>query len=123
VPVQELEESVLNDLAQMGGAAFVQDLLASFSEESERAIRDIERALAAQDYGQWLDQLHKLKGGASDVGASQLALRCAEAERVKPFELGTRLANDRLEAVRLALAAAQTALAAYKASRLRAEHV
>jgi two-component system sensor histidine kinase RpfC len=120
VPVQELEESVLNDLAQMGGAAFVQDLLASFTEESERAIRDIERALAARDYGQWLDQLHKLKGGARDVGANQLAQLCSEAERIKPYEMTTG-AGQKLDAVRLALSKAQTALTTYLDRKLRAE--
>src|SRR5512139_3257806 len=108
-----LDESVLDDLARMGGQDFVGDLLDSFTEDSERALRDIERALEALDYGQWHDQLHTLKGGASDVGASQLALRCAEAERIKPFELAAPLAESRLEAVRIALADAQTALAAY----------
>jgi two-component system sensor histidine kinase RpfC len=122
-PLDELDESVLDDLAKMGGPGFIEDLLASFAEESERSLRDIERALDAQDYGQWHDQLHMLKGGASDVGANQLAQRCAEAERIKPFELATSLAQTRLDAVRLALADAQTALAAYQAARLRTEHL
>jgi two-component system sensor histidine kinase RpfC len=120
--IEELDESVLDELAQLGGPGFVHDLVASFEEDSERALRDIERALAAQDYGQWHDQLHMLKGGASDVGANLLAQRCAEAERIKPFELATSLAQDRLAAVQEALAAVLTALAAYQASRLRAEH-
>jgi len=119
----DLDESVLDDLAKMGGENLIEDLLASFAEESERSLRDIERALDAQDYGQWHDQLHMLKGGASDVGANQLAQRCAEAERIKPFELATNLAQTRLDAVRLALADAQTALAVYQAARLRAEHL
>ncbi|MHB1083952.1 MAG: ATP-binding protein [Thiobacillus sp.] len=120
--LDELDESVLDDLAQMGGQAFVQDLLASFEEDSERSIRDIERALAAVDYGQWHDQLHMLKGGASDVGANQLVQLCTEAERIKPFELATSLGHTKLEAVRSALIHAQTALQAYQASKLRAEH-
>ncbi|MBW8327967.1 MAG: response regulator [Thiobacillus sp.] len=120
---EELDETVLDDLAQLGGTAFVEDLLASFEEDSERALRDIERALAAQDYGQWHHQLHMLKGGASDVGANQLAQLCTEAERIKPFELETPLAHDKLGAVRSALGAVQTALGAYQASRLRAERV
>ncbi|OYY79761.1 MAG: hybrid sensor histidine kinase/response regulator, partial [Hydrogenophilales bacterium 16-62-9] len=78
----ELDESVLDGLAQIGGSVFVQDLLASFEVDSERALRDIERAFAARDYGRWHDQLHMLKGGASDVGATQLAQSCAEAERI-----------------------------------------
>ena len=118
----ELDESVLDELAQLGGPALVEDLLASFTEDSARAIRDIERALSAQDYGQWHDQLHMLKGGASDVGANLLAQRCAEAERIKPFELATSLAHARLDAVRDALTLTQAALGAYQTSRLRAEH-
>jgi two-component system sensor histidine kinase RpfC len=107
----------------MGGPAFVQDLLASFSEDSERAIRDIERALVAQDYGQWLDQLHKLKGGASDIGANHLARLCAEAERIKPYELNGTDAIQKLDGVRLALNAAQAALTAYQDQKLRAERI
>jgi len=119
---EELDETVLDELAQLGGAAFVEDLLASFEEESGRTLRDIERALAAQDYGQWHHQLHMLKGGARDVGAHPLAERCAEAERIKAFELATRLAHDRLDAVRSALLVTQAALAAYQANKLRADH-
>jgi two-component system sensor histidine kinase RpfC len=107
----------------MGGPAFVQDLLASFSEDSARAIGDIERALLAQDYGQWLDQLHKLKGGASDVGANHLARLCAEAERIKPYEMKELEATRKLDGVRLALSSAQTALTAYQERKLRAEGI
>ena len=119
----ELEESVLNELSQMGGAAFVQDLLASFSEESERAIRDIECALTAQDYGQWHHQLHMLKGGARDVGANQLAQLCVEAERIKPYEMTGIDADQKLDELRSALARAQTALTAYLDRKLRAEGI
>jgi two-component system sensor histidine kinase RpfC len=122
-PASELEESILNDLALMGGPAFVQDLLASFSEDSERALRDIELALTAQDYGQWRDHLHKLKGGASDVGANQLAQCCAEAERIKPYEISGAAAGQKLEEVRFALVGAQTALTTYLDRKLRAEGI
>jgi two-component system sensor histidine kinase RpfC len=117
----ELDEAVLDDLAQIGGHGFVQDLLASFVEDSERALRDIERALVTQDYAQWHDQLHMLKGGARDVGANQLAQLCTEAEHVKPYELASSVAKLRLDAVRSALADAQTALFAYQTSKLSAE--
>jgi two-component system sensor histidine kinase RpfC len=117
-----LDETVLDDLAQLGGQPFVQDLLNSFEEESGRLMRDVEQALAAQDYSRWHDQLHMLKGGASDIGAHQLTQRCSEAERIKPFELATPLAQGRLEAVQDALAVTKAALAAYQATKLRAEH-
>jgi len=122
-PSQALEESVLDDLTQMGGPDFMRDLLASFTEDSERAICDIERALAERDYGQWRDQLHKLKGGASDIGANHLARLCAEAERIKPYELNGMDAIQKLDGVRLALNAAQAALTAYQDRKLRAERI
>ncbi len=118
---EELDESVLDDLAQLGGHDFVRDLLTSFEEDSERSLRDIERALASQDYGQWHDQLHMLKGGASDVGASRLAQLCTEAERIKPYEMGDACTRQKLDDVRLALNEAQTALMAYLDRKLRAE--
>ncbi len=117
----ELDESVLDNLAQLGGTGFVGDLLSSFEEDSTRALRDIERALTAKDYGQWHDQLHMLRGGARDIGANLLAQRCAEAERIKPFEFDTRQAYNKLVAVQDAAIAAQAALGAYQANRLRAE--
>jgi two-component system sensor histidine kinase RpfC len=120
---EELDESVLDNLAQMGGHSFVQDLLASFEEDSERSMRDIERALNAQDYGQWHDQLHMLKGGASDVGANQLAYVCAEAERIKPYEMTGAGVREKVDEVRFALAEAQTALTAYLDRKLRAESI
>ena len=120
--VQALEESILDDLAQMGGASFVEDLVASFVEDSECALRDINSALVAENYSQWHDELHKLKGSARDVGANQLALKCAEAERIKPFEITTHLAHAYLDAVQQAHADAQAALTNYLTTRLRAEH-
>ena len=118
-----LDEPVLDDLVQMGGHDFVRDLLTSFEEESARLMSDIADALAAQDYGRWHDHLHMLKGGASDVGASRLAQRCAEGERLKPYEMTGQAAVQKLDEVRFALAEAQTALAAYLDRKLRAESV
>lgn len=121
--VRVLDESVLDELAQLVGPAFVDDLLASFLADSARALRDADRALRTQDYSQWYDQLHMLKGGASDVGAHRLAEYCAEAERIKPYELAEPLARSHLETVTAALEEAQAALAACQAGRLRAERV
>ncbi len=121
--LSKLDESVLNNLAQIGGATFVQDLIGSFEEDSGRALRDIERALADQDYGRWHDQLHMLKGGASDVGAAQLAQLCTEAERIKPYEMTGLAGREKLDEVRLGLIDAQAALAIYLDQKLSAESV
>jgi two-component system sensor histidine kinase RpfC len=109
-----IDVAILDDLALMGGGqAFVRELIESFSQDSKRSMTEVERALLTQDYGLWHDQLHMLKGGASDVGAHQLAGICTDAERIKPFEIGTVLAREKLVAVRSALGEAQTMLAMY----------
>lgn len=119
-----IDESILNDLAQMGGGqSFVRELVDSFNEDSRRSMTEVERALLTQDYGMWHDQLHMLKGGASDIGANQLARLCADAERIKPFEMASTVAREKLMAVRSALGEAQTALTAYLDQKLRAESV
>lgn len=114
---------MLDDLAQLGGVPFIDDLLASFEEDSARALRDVERALAAGDYAQWQHQVHMLKGGARDVGANRLADCCADAERVKAFELASGVAQEKLALLREALSLARAALSVYQTTRrLRAEH-
>ena len=117
-----LDESVLENLALMGGGQiFVRELIESFNADSTRSIREIERALHTEDFGMWHDQLHMLKGGASDVGANELARVCAEAERIKPYEITASLARDKLIIVRSALEQAQTSLEKYQEIKLRAE--
>lgn len=117
-----LDETILEDLAQMGGGQpFVQDLIESFNEDSKRAMAEVQRALFTHDYSLWHDQLHMLKGGASDVGAFCLARQCAAAERIKPFEITAQVAEDEMMRVRDALAEAQSALAIYQDRKLSAE--
>lgn len=119
-----IDESILDGLAQMGGGqGFVIELVASFHEESKVYIRVVEQALATQNYGMWHDQLHMLKGGARDVGAHELAAACAEAERIKPYEITTTVARNKLDGVRSALDGAQEALTVYTNNKLRAESV
>ncbi|MEW5965385.1 MAG: ATP-binding protein [Pseudomonadota bacterium] len=118
-----LDESVLDDLAQLGGPAFIEDLLASFTEDSARALQEVELALQTENYGLWHDQLHKLKGGARDVGARRLAEVCAEAERIKPFEFAQTGARPLLDSVVRAHEGATAALHAYLERELRAERI
>lgn len=117
-----IDESVLENLAMMGGGqSFVQELIESFNSDSKRSIKEIERALQIEDFGMWHDQLHILKGGASDVGAHILAQVCVDAERIKPYEITAEIALDKLGKVKSALEQAQTSLEMYQATKLRTE--
>jgi two-component system sensor histidine kinase RpfC len=105
-----LDEVVLKDLAEFGGGLeFIRDLIEEFRQDSSRALQATRRALEERNHGAWMEHLHMLKGGASDVGALAMADACAEAERIKPFEIALPLAAERLAAVN---AAQQTALTA-----------
>jgi two-component system sensor histidine kinase RpfC len=105
-----LDESVLKELADLGGGLdFVRELIEEFRQDSGRGLQATREALAERDYGAWKEQLHMLKGGASDVGAQAMAEACAEAERIKPFEIALPLASECLAMVN---AAQQTALVA-----------
>ncbi len=123
-PQAALDETILEELAQLGGGQpFIRELVGSFNADSKRAMSEIERALLTQDYSLWHDQLHMLKGGASDVGAYQLVRLCAEAERIKPFEISASVARDKLIEVRAALGEAHASLSAYLDKKLSAERV
>ena len=116
-----LDESVLENLALMGGGqAFVSELIESFNADSKRSIQEINTALHNDDFGMWRDQLHMLKGGASDIGAYELARLCAEAERIKPYEIAS-LGRDKLLIVKSALEKTQTSLEKYQEIKLSAE--
>jgi two-component system sensor histidine kinase RpfC len=109
-----LDEEILNDLASLGGGPdFVKGLIHEFTQDSLRALGAIEKALKDRDYPIWKEQLHMLKGGASDVGALELAQLCADAERIQPYEMGNAIARERLGSVREGWTATGAALAEY----------
>jgi two-component system sensor histidine kinase RpfC len=113
-PAAALDEETLDDLASLGGGpSFVEGLIREFTQDSMRALDAIEQAHKARDFPAWKEQLHTLKGGASDVGALELAQLCAEAERLQPYELGGSASRERLAGVREAWATAGKALSEY----------
>lgn len=76
-----VDESILDDLFQMGGGVeFVRLLIDEFTAESRRTLVLVEKALEEQDRLACKDHLHTLKGGARDIGAGHLAALCASAE-------------------------------------------
>lgn len=110
-PASVLDESILKELAEFGGGFdFVRELVEEYRQDSSRALQATCQALADRNYGAWKEQLHMLKGGASDVGAQAMAEACAEAERIKPFEIAQPLAADLLAAVNEAQQAALAAI-------------
>ena len=84
VVVSCLDFNALDFLDQLGKKTqkehYLKEILRLFFEQSEIILIDIQHALAAKDYSQLKALVHKLKGGASSVGAQSLNKHCREYE-------------------------------------------
>lgn len=87
VPANDvLDRQVLANLQRLGrGDGFLAMLADGFVKETQCLLRDLEQALAGNDYGSYRDHLHALKGDAANIGARQLYLLCQKA-----LELGAK---------------------------------
>lgn len=83
-----LDESKLAELMSLDSdPQFIQLLLKNFILDGDKHVSLIQQA-AQDDYLAFRESLHALKGSAAEMGAKPLALLCAEAEALKPFEMG-----------------------------------
>lgn len=72
---------------------FIKRLINGFIADGEKHVARINEAVA-DDYLQFRESLHALKGSASELGANRLADICREAESFKPYDIGSdRLAD------------------------------
>jgi two-component system sensor histidine kinase RpfC len=82
-----LDIKSLEQLAQLGDADFLTTLVDSFKEDARKHIGLI-KLHCHDDYLTLRESLHALKGSATEMSALRLASLCAQAEQVKPDELG-----------------------------------
>ncbi len=83
------DQSTLNNLALLGGGnEFVQELIQSFVADGQRHVAKI-IAATTEDYLQYRESLHALKGSASEFGAIPLVNLCKQAEKLKPYDIGS----------------------------------
>ncbi|MDJ0776334.1 MAG: ATP-binding protein [Gammaproteobacteria bacterium] len=91
----------LAELSRLGGADFVQELVTNFASGGQKHIERMMNALQ-DDYLEYREALHALKGSSMEMGALRLANACESAEQVKPYDLGSekiRQAAAEVEAV------------------------
>ncbi len=80
---------VLRELSNLGdGMSFVQGLIKGFSQDGEKHIQGIKLA-EKNDYPAYRENLHALKGSATELGATALVDICLTGEAFKPFDIGT----------------------------------
>ncbi|MDF1588082.1 MAG: ATP-binding protein [Gammaproteobacteria bacterium] len=93
---------------------FMLRLLKGFKQDGDKHIAIIKRSVA-NDYLEFREALHALKGSASELGATKLANMCIIGEQNKPYHIGTnelyQLARDIEHTYNLTLAALESTIA------------
>lgn len=83
-----LDRQALDNLANLGsGIEFVSDLVDGFIIDSSKTLNQAKKAAAEQDYLGFMEAVHALKGGASELGGLQFVQLCTRAEKLKPYEM------------------------------------
>lgn len=104
-----LDETMLENLETLGGAAFVADVVASFLTEAAAHLEEVREAVRLEDGATFRDRVHALRSSAANVGALVLPELCRdwqfasdEMVRQNGAEMAARLVAE-FEAVRAAL--------------------
>jgi len=80
---------VLHELDVLGNDPdFIKTLLKNFEKEGTRHVQDIKKCMY-DDYMNYRDNLHALKGSATELGANRLVEVCLEGEALKPYDMGS----------------------------------
>ena len=112
------DHSVLDELDILGGDPdFVPSLLKTFSIEGAKHILTIKTSLH-DDYLEYRESLHALKGSSTEIGAGKLVETCLEGEAIKPYDLGSekihQLSEDLEETFNQTVTALDNAVTVYQ---------
>ena len=83
------DNAVLHELDILGNdPEFVITLLKNFEKEGAQHVLDIKKSMYDY-YLEYRENLHALKGSATELGADRLVEICLEGEALKPYDLGS----------------------------------
>ncbi len=83
------DNMVLHELDVLGNDSdFIKTLLRNFEKEGSRHVQNIKAAMR-EDYLEYRESLHALKGSSTELGANKLAQACQSGEALKPYDLNT----------------------------------
>ncbi len=84
-----VDPSVLAELARLGDSQdFIKDLVYDFIRDGNKHIQRIKQA-SRDDYLEYREALHALKGSSTELGAQELAAACLTGEAFKPYQMGS----------------------------------
>jgi two-component system sensor histidine kinase RpfC len=80
---------VLHELDVLGNDPdFIKTLLKNFEKDGTGHVLEIKQSMY-DDYVNYRDSLHALKGSATELGANRLVEICVEGEALKPYDMGS----------------------------------
>jgi len=83
------DNMVLYELDLLGNDPdFLKTLLRNFEKEGSRHIQNL-TSVMLDDYLEYRENLHALKGSASELGAKQLVQACLDGEALKPYDINS----------------------------------
>jgi two-component system sensor histidine kinase RpfC len=62
-------------------------------------LNQAKKAVAEQDYLGFMEAVHALKGGASELGGLQFVQLCSRVEKLKPYEMTGPSPSSHLEKI------------------------
>jgi HPt (histidine-containing phosphotransfer) domain-containing protein len=101
----KIDATIFNELKQMSGEDFINELIDAFLEDGPNMIDNMQAALQAKDVETFRRNAHSLKSNANTFGATELGVMAKELEymaRENNLEVGDRLENLNREFVAVA---------------------
>jgi HPt (histidine-containing phosphotransfer) domain-containing protein len=89
-----IDKAAFEDLKQMSGADFINELIDVFLDDAPNIIQNMETALAAKDIESFRRNAHSIKSNANTFGATELAGLARELEfmaKENNLDIGNRL--------------------------------
>jgi HPt (histidine-containing phosphotransfer) domain-containing protein len=89
-----IDKATFEELKQMSGADFINELIDAFLDDGPHMISQMEAALAAGDVESFRRNAHSLKSNANTFGAMELGTLAKELEMMgkeKNLDIGNRL--------------------------------
>jgi HPt (histidine-containing phosphotransfer) domain-containing protein len=108
-----IDPATFNELKQMSGEDFINELIDTFLEDAPKMIAEIKSAFAAHDAETFRRAAHSLKSNANTFGAGQLAGLAKDLEMLGK-EQRLNETGDKLTALEEAYASVREALAGLK---------
>jgi len=111
-----IDVRALTDLESLGGAKFVEELIADFCRDTDALLDELKQSAKAVDVTLFREQLHAMRSGAANIGARRIYKMCLSWRHIGERELQQR-GTDYLAKLAGEFEQVREALAAYTAGQ------